>query len=275
MGKRSLQQKASRAMGKVGASSTSLASGSGIKKNGSGTLHRGRRKRLEAKERAASKQTFIEEELAKLEAIAAKKRETVKKQRLAKSVGKALSVLPDLADALPDLDDKAAECGDTASGTKGRRALGSKHGLQHKAWSRTVDRESEQLERVQNHKAVKDMGIAALRAHLANTVCVKSKQEQAGGKADGIKNENGISGGGISKNKKMKKRKNGKNDGKCKKENSGVDAVAAERREHKGKLAKIAASMTAKRHGEVQKQTMKSLLSGKRGRIGEKREKLL
>lgn len=265
MGKRSLQQKAARVvMGKVRKPSTLE---SGIKKNA--TLHRGRRKRLEAKERAASKQTFIEEELAKLEAIATKKRETVQKQRLVKSVGNALAVLPDLAGALPDLYDKEkANESNGANHGKSDRMLGGKHGLKHRVWSKMVDKESEQLSRVQKHQAVREMGIEALRAHLANTVHVEANKDQ-----NSTKGRKGIANDRATRNGRVKK--TSRYDGTSKKDNENVDVVAAKRREDKRIMAKMAASLTAERRGQVQKQTMKSLVSGKRGRIGEKREKIV
>lgn len=269
MGKRSLQQKAGArvGMGKAGKASTLE---SGIKKNG--PLHRGRRKRLEAKERAASKRTFIEEEVAKLEALATKKREAVRRERLVKSVGNALAVLPDLAGALPDVNNGAKmkdSNGANHENGKSNRMLGGKHGLKHRSWSKVVDKESEQLSRVQNHEAVREMGIEALRAHLANTVRVDANKDQ--NRTNGRK---GSVNDRATRNGRVKK--TGKRDGNGKKDDDETgDMVAANRREDKRKMAKMAASLTAKRRGQVQKQTMKSLLSGQRGRIGEKREKIV
>lgn len=264
MGKRSLQQKAARAIGNVG---TSAKVSSGINKGA--TLHRGRRKRLEVKERAASKQKFIEEELAKLESIAAKKRETVKKARLVKSIGSALAILPDLAEALPDVDAHGKTSGRVGSDqAHGDSERGRKHGVKHKAWSKIVERESEQLRRVQEHDAVKDLGIEALRMHLSNTVGARADKRPGAGKWKGKVGGRDGGDGRVKKTAKHADRNRKGGDGKA-------GSVNVERREYKKQMAERAASVTGKRRGEVRKQTMKGLLGGHRGRIGEKREKMV
>lgn len=270
MVKRQLQRKAARAVDKA-SSSASLSSSIGK----GPAMHRGRKKRVEARERLEKKRTFVDEELAKLHLLSQQRREQQRHQRLSHTVGKALAVLPDMALALPSLDDKKDDDEGDGGGGRGGRGL---RGLPHREWGKTVKAERERLGRVQAHEAFVGMGVEALRAHLSHTVGGGGSVGRVGTTV-GTKRRVTEGGGG--------KRKRGKGKGGAtaahgtgeggdgEEEESAAERVAG-RRERKKRMGERAAQLRAKGRGEVKTQTFKSLLGGgeRRGRIGQTHEKI-
>lgn len=227
------------------------------------TLHRGLKKRREGRERLRKRHSFVDSELSKLEEIATAKREAKKKEQLEKGVGSALAILPDLLKTLPGEDDEIEKKDSSDRAPEGRRG-----GLKHAAFGRTVKEEVEQMQRVRKNEVFVDKGIEALRAHLSNTVCndaAKIPDALPGHEAKRPKVQRV---GGVLKPGKSA---SGGHTGQ-----QSANDRSWNRRQAKKLMAEEAEHLAAKNRAEVKPQTFQSLLSGgRRGRIGEKRAKVL
>lgn len=258
MGKQRFQQKASKALKSI--PSPSKPSSGISKSNGLAGLHRGRKKRLETRQRLEKKQSFIQSELAKLEVLQKEKRKALQQKQLKKSVGQALSILPNLKDSLPSIEHEA----DDAQQKGGDLKKNS-----NKSWSKLIQEEKFQMEKVQNHEAFINMGIDALKTHLSHTVLAanSSTSNNPSNKHD----------------KRVQKPKNNQKHKQAsdlyKQPNNSIESKAAERREYKKMMAEKAVKISSKKRNDVKLQSLTSLLGGKhvktRGRIGEKRPKQL
>lgn len=233
----------------------------GLKSNtiGKSGLHRGRKKRQEARLRVEKKQKFIEEEISKAE-----KRKPSKKVL---ALGPALAVLDSLADALPDeVETKKKDDATTKSVTK------------HWQRRKLVREETEQVRNVREHEAFKKNGIEALRLHLLNTVS-RNPNEIAPALQPGQP--------GAPKKRKTEnvkeKGKSAKKGGLSLPDKKDMEQVreaardrVAKKRAKKEEWGRAAEQLKKKKQGgKIEKQTMRSLLGKRRGgRIGEKRPKI-
>lgn len=255
MGKKRLQQKARKA--------APSAPSSSISKPTSNTgLLSGRRG--QKKKRLDKRRDFIATELARLEDLQNSKLANLIQKRAQKQVGQALSLLHGLKDSLPSAE------GDGNSAEQQQKN-------KNQSWSQLVQQEKNQMDKVRNHEAFVNMGLDALTVHLSNTVsqavasATGNTRGTQGPKVGGKANKKGKS------NTYMTKQQNRNEQGK--QTGGSIERNAAERREHKKKMAEQAVRMASKQRAQSKPQTLSSLLGGKhassRGRIGEKRPKQL
>lgn len=241
-------------------------------------MHRGRKKRVEAKQRLAAKKNFVHEELQRLEHEAQKKREQLKRDQKRKSpVGPALSVFGDMANALPVTKDDSSDDDDG-----GRKEQGPKV-LRHRERRRIVVEETEQAKNVREHAAFKSDPIEALRQHLMNTVSSNPCEvapRLATGAAGAAKKR------GRGKGKRDEKTWEKTTVGRqlvAMPSKEGMEKIKADARERvamkkaeKAELAEAALKLKKRRKGDkIEKQSLGSLLARpSRGRIGVKRAKI-
>lgn len=271
MGTKSLARK-SRTVKKASETPPRAQAGDLISKERGPTLHRGRKKREATKQRLERKKSFIASELERAEAETARKREEEAKKRAARkgAVGPALAVLSEMAAALP------AGADETGRAEEGERAGGRGKKMRHKARRRIAVEEAEQLRQVRAHAMFQADPVEALRQHLVNTVAAdpgavpaglgKGKSRAGGEKGRGGRGgEAGKAGGLVA------------DGGAVERAREEARRRVEEKRERKAGLAEAAARLRKKRQGgRIGKQTLKGVVGGgRRGRIGEKRDKVL
>lgn len=242
----------------------------GVSKGGG--MHRGKRKRLSVKLQKALKEKFVSEEVSKLERLHREKVERKKKEEDILKVGHVFSTFGDILTSLPASLKAVEKNGDDDSGEEQKEKkevekveiekVARGGGMSHSKWKRDVGKERAQLECVQRHEAFMNMGIEALRTHLSNTVDTHGNEgaplikgsHKCKGASEGVANK------AIQKTDMNKKKKR---------------EVNEERREQKRLLAESANRFQKKHNKTIGKRSGPSLLIGKRGRIGEKREKIM
>lgn len=231
-------------------------------------MHRGRRKRQEARRRLESKKDFIRSEIARLEEEAELKRAAQRlKDKKNSSLGPALALMKDMAEALPELEDDGG-----AERKKGDQREMRPKVLRHKARKKMVAEEMEQVRNVRAHPVFKDDPMEALRQHLVNSIGT-DPAEVAPPVQEG-------------KQEKRTRRKRGKADGRVLQEVKGegdedmrkargeAKTRVVEKREQKAVMAAAAAKLKRKKGGKIEKQTLSGSISKWRGRIGVKRPKI-
>lgn len=274
MVKRSLARKAEFAPRKAAA----LSRDGGIGKD-SLPMHRGRKKRLEAKRRLEKKKDFITAEIERLHRETEKKRaELRKKNAIAGPLGPALAVMGDIADALPSDKPDDAEVS-----AKDMRSLShTPKVVRHKERRRIVVTETAQMNNVREHPVFKENPIETLRQHLMNTVATNPNEippPLAPGDAGASKKKKKGKGSGSSEGgrKEAKRPKTDFELGSDEAEKIREEAKErlAAKREQKAAFAEAAAKLKRKKQrGKIEKQTLKGLMSRPRGRIGVKRPKI-
>lgn len=213
-------------------------------------LSRGRRKRAAAKARLEQKRDFIERELELQQIVEKKGKPARKKQR---APGLSLS---ELVQALPEKLESAPEA------VKRPRTK-----LNASTRGRIVAEETEQLQSVRENPIFKLNPVEALRQHLLNTVCAtpSAVPPALSGDAPGAKKE---------------KRTEQQGKGTARVEVGAKQLAAArkqarevvkEKRARKAEMANAVARL-AKRRGD---KGVVKVPKGRRGRIGEKRPKIL
>lgn len=262
MTKRSLARKAASLSRKP----LSLAlSRNGIISKATLPMHRGRRKRQEARRRLETKKDFIKSELARLEEEAEVKRAAqIANDKKKSTLGPALAIMKDLAEALPKEERDEVE-GEKMSEKEGKV-------LRHKTRKKIVAEETEQIRNVRAHPVFKEDPMEALRQHLVNTVA-SDPAEIAPPLQEGKKrkrkrrNKGKVTHQGTVENLKVEV------DGELEKARDKARERVAEKKERKAAMAETVAKMKRKAGG-IEKQTLSGLISKSRGRIGVKRPKI-
>lgn len=239
----------------------SAAGGSGTRPviSKDATLHRGRKKRLEKRQRQAAKQAFVQDELARISEAKKKKKSTKKRKKT--PAGPALSILTPLQDALPA---EEREPNEDAKETETERNA-RQGAVRHRARRRLLVDETEQVNNVRKFEGFVHNPVEALRQHLMNT----------------ISNDPCEIAPAIGEDKKAEKSKE-TSGGKVKLEigKKGLEEARTMARERvrekvaeKKRFAEAAAALKKKRDdSKIKKQR---LGGAARGRIGVKREKIL
>lgn len=293
-GKNRLQRKAGHALAlrRVTGSSSIRKSSTGATKAAAeslATLHRGRRKRLDAKQRSEKKREFVEAELAKIDNLIQAKRASAKRERAVKLVGPALAVLSDdLVAALPDDTAKQAPEHEQVGDAKGRGTNKSEQnrsgsGLKHRQWAPKLIDEKQQMERVLKHDAFINTGLDALTSHLSNTVSCQAAEIPPPLPTNKPKSKDNEKIPSTSNHTRTKRKHNDGADEIGGKPKSRSTTATDARRQYKKDMAQLSLQKGAKKRSQVVHQSFKSLLGGNasgntrpsasRGRIGEKREK--
>lgn len=274
MVKRSLARKA----GLVPRKSDSLSRNGGINKDAL-PMHRGRKKRVEARKRLERKKDFIAAEIEKLHRGTEKKRAEIRKRNAKRGpLGPALAILDDMAEALPSVE-ADDETEDRVVGVETGRKI-----VRHKERRRIVATETEQVNNVREHPVFKQDPIEALRQHLVNTVSAEANEIPAalgaGDAGAGKKKKNVKRKGDIDVNRKREgKRAKGGGLGISTEESERIREEAKERvaakREQKAVYAEAAMKLKRRKEGgKIEKQSLKAVVSKTRGRIGVKRAKI-
>lgn len=240
-------------------------------------MHRGRKKRLEAKRRLEKKKDFIAAEIERLHGETEKKRAELRKQNaVAGPLGPALAVMGDIADALPSDQPEDEEV--SAKDSHLRALSRTPKFVRHKERRRIVVAETAQLNNVREHPVFKENPIETLRQHLMNTVSAHPSEippPLAPGDAGASKKKKKVKGGGGEKEAKRPKPDFELGNEEAEKIREEAKQRLAAKREQKAAFAEAAAKLKRKKQGgKIEKQTLKGLMSRPRGRIGVKRPKI-
>lgn len=254
----------------------SLSPSAGIKKGSSPTqtLHRGRKKRLQARQQLEKKKNFIQEEVEKVEKFKKQKEEKLceKNEKTKNVLLSALKLAEQMQDALPEETD--------VKKISKEDEIGQQSKVSHKQRRKIIQNETVQVNNVRKHPSFKENPMEALRKHLLNTVSndptdipppLKTKSEK------------------TKKNNKQSKKQNQTQPQKpaqgltVQKEtlqqiNQQTREAVAKKREEKAAYAQIALKMKKEQNkNKIQKQTLTGLLGRRssKGRIGEKRPKIM